>query len=227
MDSIQFYTQKDINAIKYLRKDITQVWLLDIHSSEWLLSQADTILSPKELQYVHRYTRYIDTLRSMLPRVLLHILLAEYSGLSPKNIAIEHLSSGQPYVEGIPEVYFSISHSGEYAVVSISLNGKVGVDIEKFNPNFDYLPISERYFHPIEHKDILYSKSYEKFYNYWTAKESYVKAIGEGLKREFNSFYVDLNNHLVYDLVNPNLSWQLVQNSIIEGYSLSVVLENK
>lgn len=225
LDSIKFYTQEDTSAIKNLRKDVTQVWVLDIHSSGWLLSQAETVLTPKELEYVQRFTRPIDTLRSTVPRVLLHIVLAEYAKVSPIDIAIERLRSGQPYVESIPEVYFSISHSGEYAVVSISLGGKVGVDVEKIASNFDYLPISERFFHTLEHRDILDSGNYERFYHYWTAKEAFVKAIGEGLKRDFNSFYVDFSKQLIYDLENFNASWRLVQNDTVHGYSISIVLE--
>lgn len=229
MASIPFYTQEDTNAIPNLLRDVTQVWTLNVRYSGWLLSQAETVLTPNELRYVQRFTRPIDRLRSTLPRVLLHMLIAEHAGVSPRDVAIGRLKSGQPYVsvmaKGFP-VNFSISHAGEYAVVAISVVSKVGVDVEELNPNFDYLPIAERFFHPMERRDLLDGGNYERFYHYWTAKEAFVKAIGEGLRRDFDSFYVDLDGRLVHDL-RANHTWRLLQCDSLHGYSVSIVLEDR
>ena len=81
---------------------------------------------------------------------------------------VKKTEQGKPYVEGSPEIYISISHSGEYAAVLIS-DVPCGIDIEKIKD------ISERV-----SKRYLGSATGQEALIRWTERESYGKLEGGG-----------------------------------------------
>ena len=89
---------------------------------------------------------------------------------------------GRPSLAAHPEWYFSLSHSGEYAVCALS-NAPVGVDVEKYRP-IRAEALAKRYFSADEAETLaaLSGKEQERyFFARWTAKESVLKARGVGL----------------------------------------------
>lgn len=108
-----------------------------------------------------------------------------------KRLETAKKEKGKPYFpwEGAPK--FSISHSGEYAVVAFS-DAEVGVDIQK-NKELKSERIKERVFHK-EGKE-----KEEDFFFVWTAKEAYVKCTGEGLSRDFTKLFADKQNMCIED----------------------------
>lgn len=98
--------------------------------------------------------------------------------------------NGKPYFEG-GEVRFSLSHAGEYVACALS-DAPVGCDIEQIC-DAD-LRIAERFFSKEEYENILSEKTAEgrseRFFRYWTLKESFAKVTGKGLAQPFASFTV-------------------------------------
>ncbi len=94
---------------------------------------------------------------------------------------VEKDANGKPYFKDIPELKFSISHSGDMAVCAVSdLN--VGVDIQEWRQL--KADIAGRFFHPDETaylRKLHASESEKGFFSIWCLKESYIKYTGEGL----------------------------------------------
>jgi 4'-phosphopantetheinyl transferase len=69
----------------------------------------------------------------------------------------------------------------------------VGVDVERIRMDSGKENIARRYFTP-EEQEYLFSageaEKAERFFEIWTAKESYLKYLGTGLRRSLNSFSV-------------------------------------
>ena len=87
---------------------------------------------------------------------------------------------GKPYFKDHPELYFNLSHSGEFALCALS-DAPVGVDIEAVCPRKEGLPAYtfkgadyERY--------LTLGGDWGAFYTLWTEVESIIKYTGEGLK---------------------------------------------
>lgn len=148
---------------------------------------------PEWKQASYERMRHDDRLRSGLGYGLLRLAAFELWGKRVDIPSIQRMANGKPFL-GIGETLrFNISHSGRWVVVAIS-NHDIGIDIEAWKA-IEYMEISESFFHEDEH----YALSAEhgekveaEFYNIWTAKESFVKLTGEGLRRSFESFrYVD------------------------------------
>ena len=95
-----------------------------------------------------------------------------------RNFVIARTANGKPYIEGDP-LFFSLSHSGDSAVIAIS--GKpVGVDIEEIKERKIASVISN--FTERERREI--EDSLTAFYTNWTVKEAYIKLNGGTLAHD-------------------------------------------
>ncbi len=93
---------------------------------------------------------------------------------------------GKPYLRDDPALYFSLSHSGSFAVLVIA-DREVGADLQTVRPLRDGLV--RRTLSEAEYKRYTQMVSPEEkrdwFFRCWCAKESYAKLTGEGLRKEF------------------------------------------
>ena len=135
------------------------------------------LLPPELEQRIMRYKRWEDRHASLYGKLLLMKAL-EKSGFDPDLLHLKYTNYGRPYLENVPD--FNISHSGLFAVCALSLQGKIGIDIEEIKPAVIY--DFEEEFSKEEWNIITTSDDkYFWFYYYWTAKEAVIKAEGKGL----------------------------------------------
>ncbi|UNY98300.1 4'-phosphopantetheinyl transferase superfamily protein [Zhouia spongiae] len=123
-----------------------------------------------------KYYRWQDRQNTLFGKLLIY---AGYYMIYNRKIDFNNYSKsayGKPQMENIG-FEFNISHSGEMVVCAFSKE-KVGIDIEQI------IDIDIECFNSVftsdEFKEIKSKKGF-KFYEYWTAKEAVVKAIGLGL----------------------------------------------
>ncbi|MGL5063191.1 MAG: 4'-phosphopantetheinyl transferase family protein, partial [Microcoleus sp.] len=81
------------------------------------------------------------------------------------------------------------------ALIAITENRNIGIDIECIRTNIPYQEIAERFFSPLE-KTVLRSLpehlQHQAFFTCWTRKEAYIKAVGKGLSIPLDRFDVTL-----------------------------------
>ncbi len=90
---------------------------------------------------------------------------------------------------------FNLSDSEDLAVYAFARGSEIGVDVEILRPMPDALSISESFFSAPERetlRSVPEEQRAEAFFNCWTRKEAYLKAIGEGLSEPLDSFVVTL-----------------------------------
>lgn len=138
-------------------------------------------LCPARRAAAARYRLPEDRLRALAGGLLMRAVL----GTDDVLIA----PGGKPHLPGGPE--FSLSHSGDYAVLATS-ETPVGVDIERVRTeNFDGL--ARVAFHPAERAALVCSNHpMDTFFALWTLKESYMKADGRGFAMGGKSFCIRL-----------------------------------
>lgn len=105
---------------------------------------------------------------ALIPRVLRSL------GFDPALVTVRE--RGKP---AHPKIFFNLSHSYGYAALALSLGGEVGCDIEKLRPIPPHVRARE--------EGYLMRFSGEEarrraFFRLWTARESYLKFTGEGIK---------------------------------------------
>ncbi len=154
------------------------------HIFEELLSY----ISLDEQEKIKRFRRYEDALRGLTSKMLLRFIIVSLLGKQNKDIHFDKNDYGKPFLVGTNDFYFNLSHSGDWVVCAVD-NLPVGIDVEKIH-DVD-LDLSKRFFSEDEHKYLstLESKNRrEAFFEFWTLKESYIKADGRGLSIPLNSF---------------------------------------
>ncbi len=111
--------------------------------------------------------------------------IAEEFSLEKKDIVFSVTERGKPYCRSHREIYFSLSHSGDFIALAIS-DRDVGIDIEKIRQAKETLV--KRVCCENEISAIFSSENPdETFTEIWTKKEAYLKALGTGIDRELTS----------------------------------------
>lgn len=153
---------------------------------------------------------------------LLHDVLCMELGLLPETtnaFKILYEESGKPYLKDYPQLYFNLSHSGEYVCCALS-DTPVGVDVQKMTDVRE--GIAERFF---THQENLMlnascgSKKDELFFRMWSIKESYMKLTGKGMGQGLDSFEIDWETHRIID---TDVTAYFTEQSNLSGYALCV-----
>lgn len=137
-------------------------------------------------------------------RALARYVLSSYLGIEPGALRFGHNRYGKPHLEPGCGLHFNLSHTRGINMLALSRQGPVGVDIEYADPARAGEDISQRYFTAQEHRRLLRAAPEDRafsFFSTWTLKESFVKAVGQGLSLPLSSFAYELEGeHLQLSL---------------------------
>ena len=156
----------------------------------------EELLDEGERGRARRFVRAMDRRRFVLAHAALRLFLARCLGIEPVRVLYENEDHGKPrLVSGLAPLQFNLSHSGEMALVAVARDRSVGVDLEHVRDVRDLLRIADAHFSTVEREELRSLPQADRqaaFFRCWTRKEAVIKASGEGLARELDSFDVDL-----------------------------------
>jgi 4'-phosphopantetheinyl transferase len=112
--------------------------------------------------------------RYLAAHAALRAILAHYTS---ERLEFALKDRGKPFLQYAPEVRFNLSHSRGRALIAVSSEVEVGVDIEFIRPVPNFAAIVERYFPPGEPVPA----DEVDFFRRWTRMEAQWKARGVGL----------------------------------------------
>jgi 4'-phosphopantetheinyl transferase len=153
-------------------------------------------LSADERARADRFAFDVHRLRFVAARGRLREVLGRYLGAPPASLRFAYGPHGKPELRDAPGLRFNLSHSGSAALLAVSPDRPVGVDLEEARPLADFESLADRVFSPRERRalDALPpSGRLAAFYLGWTRKEAYLKALGDGLARPLDRFSVSLS----------------------------------
>ncbi len=199
--------------------------------SDFNLVNVDKLIKHISLEKQTRVSKFLkrqDKIRGILGELLIRKMLVDEFNINNDYIIFSHNKYGKPYLPNRKDIYFNISHSGEYVVGAVDIK-PIGIDIEEVK-DIDFLEIVKSFFSKAENEYILESnkgyyieKQKERFYEIWTLKESFVKCIGKGLNMDFNNFTINIHNENNIILSNYDNSESFSFKEInIDGYKLSI-----
>ncbi len=154
-------------------------------------------LSDARLEKAAALKNEADRARSLCAGLALDACL-QAVGLREREVTVKTDEHGKPYLADHPELYFSLSHSGDFAVCALD-DAPIGVDLERHRP-IDSERLAKRYL------NVTAPLTRAEFFSLWTKKESYLKAVGIGLA----------GLH-----AEPEAGWQFREYPL-RGYSLTV-----
>jgi len=173
------------------------LWVVSLAQPASVCRELRHLLSADEIARADRFVFDLDRLRYVACRGALRQVLGGYLGARPESLTFGYGDRGKPglYGAGSGQLRFNVSHAAGLAVFAVSDAGGVGVDVECMARTVDFEALASRFFSPEEAKDLLglpEASRREAFFNCWTRKEAYIKAIGDGLACPLDSFAVTL-----------------------------------
>lgn len=173
---------------------------------------------------IRNYVRQEDAIRSLFGQLLLQNIIQKECPILKDDLIFSRNEYGKPYIYNLNDYHFNISHSGEY-VVCVTHDKPVGIDIEYIKPIS--LEIARRNFSKEEYNLIIGQSKNSQisfFYDLWTLKESFIKAIGKGLYMPLDSFSFSIAEKKGFILkINPYPErFFFKQYDISPEYKLSV-----
>jgi 4'-phosphopantetheinyl transferase len=146
-------------------------------------SRLSSFLAPTERQHADRFHRAMDRRRYCVRRGTLRELLALYLGCFAHDVPILHSPLGKPYVEGC-DIKFNLSHSRGMALYAFGYGREIGCDVEWRDSRFATQETANLVLSRTEMavwQELPEPSLTNAFFDYWTCKEAYVKALGIGL----------------------------------------------
>jgi 4'-phosphopantetheinyl transferase len=173
-----------------LRPGCLHLWLAALSTEPGDLARLERQLSPEEKLEARRFHRPVDRLRAVAARAALRAILAAYLRKRPQALRLTTGPAGKPCLDGLQ---FNLSHAGNIALVAISKEKRVGVDVEKLRE----LPAMQAvlsYIFTDEERAFVESHSGEHlirvFFLIWNRREAAAKALGLDVLASFSRFEI-------------------------------------
>jgi len=218
--------------------DEVHVWRASLDQDRATILRLSTLLAPDERRRAERYYKAIDRDRFIIARGVVRSILSIYLHISPHGLRFIYNEYGKP---SLPDdqnpcaLNFNLSHSNDLALYAVVLRRNVGIDIEYMRKDFATLDIAEHFFSKDEMvslKAVSIDQRAEAFFNCWSRKESYIKAIGTGVSYPLHGFTVSLAPDITPALLKVDADerettrWQMFELKAAEGYAASLIVEN-
>ena len=171
------------------------VWQICLEQTDELLDRFRRTLEAEELDRAGRF-RFERLQRHFIAgRGFLRYVLARYLAAGPEELRFSYNYYGKPSLAGEQSLQFNMSHSHEVALVAVTRDAAVGVDVEHIRVDFASEEIATRFFSRLEVETFSSLPPEERvaaFFRCWARKEAYIKAIGKGLSQPLDGFDVTL-----------------------------------
>ncbi len=172
------------------------LWTVLLEASEDTFTRSLSWLSEEEMARAERFRFDRHRRAFVIGRAALRTLLARYLGMEAAAIQFVYGPHGKPALaDPSCSLRFNASNSGSLAAFAFTTGCEIGVDVEQHRPLTDFENIADRFFSPEETAELLNLSPNEKtagFFNCWTRKEAFIKAMGGGLSIPLDSFRVTL-----------------------------------
>ena len=213
---------------------LVRVWVWDLDIDAQTAETLSDWLSEDERKRAAAFATLHLQRRWTAARAGMRGILGSLLKVPPKNAQFGLGQHGRPYLSGPESPYsFNLSHSNALAAFAVC-EAEVGVDVEQIKalPEgvagmvFSQREIDALAETPDEARAL-------KFFQFWTAKEAVLKALGTGLGVSGRSFTIDLSEDAKPRLANADWaggeagSWQLLAFDPEPGFAGAVAVRTE
>lgn len=171
------------------------VWMLPLDRPPVLADELASSLSPAEQERANRFRFDVHRRRFVIGRGLHRHVLASYLGIPAREVRFSVGRRGKPYLASARDLSFNYSSSADWGLLAVGDGRELGVDIEQIRPLNDLDLIARHAFAAGEQKALRALPDDQRvtgFFNCWTRKEAFVKALADGLYGALDRFEVSL-----------------------------------
>ncbi|RDZ28508.1 4'-phosphopantetheinyl transferase family protein [Lysobacter silvisoli] len=200
------------------------------------------LLSGEEVAQEARFYFADDRKRYLVTRAMVRTLLSRYACVAPEHWQFSKNAYGRPTIaaptleadDRVHGLSFNISHTRGLIALAVSRDRDLGIDVENISTRQISLDVAQRYFAPSEVADlscVAPARQQDRFFEYWTFKESYIKARSMGLSLPLDGFSFQFPDHSAVRIqIDPELSddagrWSLWQYRPTTDYLMAICAE--
>ena len=228
------------DSIIPLTSAVIHIWITfyPAINEERLLVAYRKLLNAAEKETESRFYFARDRHRYLVTRALVRTVLSRYAPLDPRDWVFSTNAHGRPRIVNTQAtdscLSFSLSHTHGLIVLGVAKGRSLGVDVENFAARDIPIDLANHYFAPREVaalRGVSHHLQQHRFFEYWTLKESYIKARGMGVSIPLDGFRFHFADDHSVDLgINPELGddssrWQLWQFRPTSEHLLAVCAE--
>lgn len=220
-----------------IEKCQVDIWHIELTQSDATIRACRSLLPEDEVKRADRFYFEKDRRHFAVAHGALRQILGRYTGAAPRELEFSHGSKGKPELKSpVDTIRFNLSHSGNRALLAVTREAALGVDVEFIKPDFGGQEIAERFFSRHEVSTLLALPIEERahaFFSCWTRKEAYIKAVGEGLSLPLDSFDVAFGPGVRPALLRVEASaeellrWSLYDIEVPPDYRAALMVEGK
>jgi 4'-phosphopantetheinyl transferase len=224
------YFERTASA-QILEDGLTYVWWIDLQVVTEMVDSVTRLLSSEERSRADRIANKELYREFVMTRSTVRLLLASYIGCVPEELPLVTGRYGKLAVGGVgADIEFNVSHSHGLALICLSRDRHVGVDLEYIRDMTDLDLISTLTLTTGERAAVqAASEPLEAFFRCWVRKEAVVKAAGVGLSTSLCDVEVTISDGpLVVRLKNAQdrpAAYEVINLEAPRGYKAAIACE--
>ncbi|MDI1450260.1 4'-phosphopantetheinyl transferase superfamily protein [Polyangium sp. 6x1] len=177
------------------------LWYVDPDAiDDWYLRAAyHSVMSPEEARQQARFRFLEGRQEYLVTRALVRAVLSAYTPVAPRDWLFVRNGHGRPEIagpKGAPRLRFNLSNTRGLVACLVARDREVGLDVEDTHRRGETVSIADRFFSPFESaalRRLPVHHQRDRFFDYWTLKEAYIKARGMGLAIPLDHFSYHLD----------------------------------
>lgn len=211
------------------------IWRTALNQEPAIVRKLKEVLSDDELERASRFYFEKDKNQFIVGHGFLRRTLARYIDIDPVDLRFLYGPSGKPSLtKDHGPIRFNMSHSENLAVVAVTLDREIGIDVEFIHEIVEIDELADHFFNSLETGVREWSSSEMKrdeFFRCWVDQEAYLKALGSGLANWSEQIQILRNQESSYGilpLANRSAElchWFLWEHVPALGYVGAVVAE--
>ena len=209
------------------------VWHAELEVGPKQLESLYGLLDRQEQDRALQFKVRVPRDEFVVSHAFVRLALGKYLHVDPRDVQFRVSSNGKPELIGNGPLRFNLSHTHNAAVLAITRNRPVGVDVERIREDLDCMKLAERFFST---KEVNWLRSQPRtemaksFYGCWTAKEAYMKATGTGLSAPLAGFSVIPTNYEdlrleISDRPDHSKTWSMWQLDVGENLRCALAVQ--
>ena len=174
------------------------IWLVSLSgvNSSHLLAFLQLLSEPEQAKW-QRFAVPDARLQYLVTRALVRTTLSRYADVPAQTWQFETNAYGRPQIsqpQASSNLRFNLSNTTGLVACAVSMDCDIGIDVENITRTVDTDELAPSVFAPAELADFRQTglDRRDRFFSYWTLKESYIKARGMGLSLPLDAFWFEL-----------------------------------
>jgi 4'-phosphopantetheinyl transferase len=220
-----------------LSREEVHVWRAPLNQPESRVQESFRLLNQDERERAWRFRFPQGRDHFTVARGALRVILSRYLNIPPERLSFRYNAYGKPALQSelaCDDLRFNLSHSRGLALCAVACGYEVGVDVEWIRADLAGEETIARYFSNQEAETIRAlppALRTQAFFNCWTRKEAFIKAVGEGLSYPLDQFTVTVVPGQAARLLSARGGaqeagrWSLVDLNCGDGYAAALAVE--